>query len=386
VKLALSLLSLRPGQVGGAETYVRQLLANLPGAAAARDRLVAVMDRDVAAGLETPGWERAVVPRSARALVVERILEAATPWRSRAVERVLEGVAADVTLFPQQSVFPKRAPGRIVLTLVDVQHLELPELIPLAERVFRAAVYPRSMARADRLVAISEFTRRTVIERCGVAPDKVVAIPLGYEPRDGSSVAPTDRIAGPYLYYPAATFAHKNHAALIRSWALLHRSGAVPAKLVFTGMQTPAWTGLARLARELGVGYDVVHLGFLPFAEVRRVYAGAEAVVFPSRYEGFGIPVLEASVEFRKKVITSRLPVFDELGVPPERQVDFDAPEELRAALRLPGPTVLLRRASTWAECAKATLEVVRAVARSGASTPPPVPTKVGRREGAPPR
>ncbi len=121
---------------------------------------------------------------------------------------------------------------------------------------------------------------------------------------------------------------------------------------------------MARLARELGVGDDVVHLGFLPYADVRRVYAGAEAIVFPSRYEGFGIPVLEAAVEFRKKVISSRLPVFDELGMPPDRQIDFGDPDALLAALRLPGRTVLTRAPSTWTECARRTIEIARRVAR----------------------
>jgi glycosyltransferase involved in cell wall biosynthesis len=369
MKLAISLLSLRPGQVGGAETYVRQLVAKLPGVAEPGDLLVAVMDRDVAAAVETPGWERVVVPRSSRSVVVERILEAFTPWRARAVERAFADAGADVVLYPQQSIFPKRAPGRAVLTVVDVQHLYQPELIPAFERAFRPAIYPYSMARADHLVAISEFTRRTVLERCGVAREKVTAIPLGYEPRDASSVVPTDRVAGPYLYYPAATFAHKNHAALIRSYAALRRRGDLAAKLVFTGMQTPAWKGLARLASDLGVADDVVHLGFLPFAEIRRVYAGAEAIVFPSRYEGFGIPVLEAAVEFGKKVITSRLPVFDELGVPAERQIDFSDPGALLTALRLPGPTVLTRTPSSWEDCARRTLEVARAAARAGAGS-----------------
>jgi glycosyltransferase involved in cell wall biosynthesis len=369
VRLLLSLLSLRPGRVGGAETYVRQLVAKLPGVAAPGDRLVAAMDRDLAAALETPGWERLVLPLSARALVAERILEAATPWRARGVEDAFARVEADATLFPQQSIFPKRAPGPAVLTVVDVQHLYHPELIPPLERAFRAAIYPQGMARADHLVAISEFTRRTVLERCGIAPEKVTAIPLGYEPRDASAVLPTDRVAGPYLYYPAATFAHKNHAALIRSYAALRRRGDLAARLVFTGMQTPAWKGLLRLARELGVAGDVVHLGYLPYPETRRVYAGADAVVFPSRYEGFGIPVLEAAVEFRKKVITSRLPVFDELGVPAERQIAFDDPDALLAALRLAGPPVLARTPSTWEECARRTLEVLREVA-GGAGAP----------------
>ena len=366
MRVALSLLSLRPGQVGGAETYVRQLVAKLPGVAAPGDALVAVMDRDVAAGLETPGWERVVVPRSAARIVADRILEAFTPWRARGLERALGAIGADVTLFPQQTIFPKRAPGTAVLTIVDVQHLFHPEHIPAFERAFRAAIYPASMARAARLLTISGFVRTTVLERCGIAPAKVTAVPLGYEPRDASAVTPTDRVAGPYLYYPAATFAHKNHAALLRAYAALRRRGDLAERLVFTGLRTRVWPGLERLARELGVGEDVVHLGYLPYPETRRVYAGAAAVLFPSRYEGFGIPVLEAAVEFGRKVITSRLPVFDELGVPPERQIDFGDPEALLAALRLPGPTVLGRRPSTWKECAARTLAVLREVAPGG--------------------
>jgi glycosyltransferase involved in cell wall biosynthesis len=363
VKLALSLLSLRPGQVGGAETYVRQLVAKLPGIATPEDRLVAVMDRNVAASYETPGWERMVVPRSAARIVADRILEAFTPWRALGLERLLAEVGADVTLFPQQSIFPKRAPGRAVLTIVDVQHLYHPEHIPAFERAFRSAIYPYSMKRADHLVTISEFVRATVLERCGIAPEKVTAIPLGYQPRDASAVLPTELVKSPYLYYPAATFAHKNHAELIRSYAALRRRGDVQEKLVFTGMQTGEWPRLARLARELGLEADVVHLGYLPYPETRRVYAGAAAVVFPSRYEGFGIPVLEAAVEFRRKVVTSRLPVFDELGVPEERQIDFADPDALLAALRLPGPTVLARTPSTWEECARRTLRLAQAVA-----------------------
>lgn len=371
MRLLLSLLAFRPGRVGGAETYVRQLVARLPEAAGGGDDLVAIMDRDVEAGLQTPGWRRVVVPRSGSQIVAERILEAITPYRAIAVERAIREVAPDVTLFPQQSVFPKRAAGRAVMTVVDVQHLHHPEHIPALERLFRSAIYPSSMERADHLLAISEFTRSTVLGRCGVDAERVTAVPLGYEPRDASSVAPTSLVAPPYLYYPAATFAHKNHAALIRSYAALRRTGALGAKLVFTGMRTSAWKGLERLGRRLGVSEDVVHLGFLPYAETRRVFAGCDAVVFPSLYEGFGIPVLEAAVEFGKKVITSRLPVFDELGVPPERQIDFDDPEALRGALALPGPTLLTRRPSTWAECARRTLEVSRSVAARGRPSPP---------------
>jgi glycosyltransferase involved in cell wall biosynthesis len=364
IRLALSLLSFRAGRIGGAETYVRNLVEELPRVAGPGDRLVLVLDPELAAALETTGWERRVVPWNAPQVVRARILEALTPWRARAIERVFGEIGADVQLFPQQSIFPKRVEGRVLLTAVDVQHLYHPENIPLAERVYRRAAYPGAMRRADHVLAISEFTRSTLIERCRVPADRVTAVPLGYTARV-SRETPTDRVAGPYLYYPAATFPHKNHAVLLRSYAVLRRRGAVREKLVFTGMQTPAWPGLARLAAALGVADDVVHLGFLPYAEVRRVFAGAEAVLFPSRYEGFGIPVVEAATEFRKKVITSRLPVLDEVGVPRERQIDFEDPEALLAALRLEGPTVLERTPATWRECARRTLEVARELVRA---------------------
>jgi glycosyltransferase involved in cell wall biosynthesis len=371
VKLAMSLLSLRPGRVGGAETYVRRLLSELPKVAGPGDRLVAVMDRDVAAAVETPGWDRVVLDRSGRRVVAERLLEAFTPYRALEVERAFRACGADVTLFPQQSVFPKRAPVRAVLTVVDVQHLYHPENIPWLERAFRGAIYPHALARSEHVLAISEFTRTTLLERCGLAAERVTAVPLGHDARPAVEDAPTDRVAGPYLYYPAATFAHKNHATLLRTYAALRRRGDLDAKLVLTGMRTPAWKGLARLARELGVERDVVHLGYLPYPELRRVYAGADAVVFPSRYEGFGIPVVEAALEFRKKVVTSRLPVFDELGVPGDRQIDFADPDALLGALRSQGPTVLARPPGSWAECARRTLEVIRAVAARTTSAPP---------------
>lgn len=370
MRLAVSLLCLRPGRVGGAETYVRKLVEELPRVARDGDSLIAVLDRDLAATLETPGWERAIVQRSARRIVAERILEAFTPYRAVGIERLFREVRADVVLFPQQSMFPRRAPGPAVLTVADVQHLFHPENMARFDRIFRPAIYPYSMRRAEHLIAISEFTRRTVIDRCGIAPDAITAVHLGYEPRVGSD-RPTDRVTGSYLFYPAATFRHKNHETLIRTYAALRRRGALDARLVFTGMQTSEWKRLARLVRELGVGSDVIHLGYLPYPEVRRVFAGADAVLFPSRYEGFGIPVLEAAVEFRKKVITSRLPVFDEIGVPRDTQIDFEDPAALLAAVARPGPTILARTPSTWAECARQTLEITRRVAARASAAPP---------------
>jgi glycosyltransferase involved in cell wall biosynthesis len=361
LKLGLSLLAFRPGRIGGAETYVRKLLAELPRAARASERLLVFLDRDVAASLETPGWDRVVVDRSASGLVAERLLEAFTPYRARAVERAIAKAAPDAVLFPQQSIFPRRVACASVLTVHDLLHLGMPDVVPRAERAFRAAAYPESLARARRIIAISEATRAALLEAARVEPAKVTVVRQGFDPAPGALPGPAG-FAGPYLYFPAATFAHKGHESLIRSYAALRRRGELAARLVFSGMRTPLWRRLARLAEELGVAQDVVHVGFVPYAEVRALFAGAEAVLFPSRHEGFGLPVLEAAAQ-GKKIVTSRLPVFDELGVPQERQIDFGDPDALARALRLEGPTLLERAPATWAECAARTLDVMRAAA-----------------------
>ena len=366
MRFAVSLLGFRPGRVGGAETYLRELLRRIgPAAAAAGDEVVAVLHPEAAQGLEAPGVERLLLPRGDRALVAARLAEAFTPWRDRAAERAFAAARADATLFPQQSLFPARVAGPVVLTALDLQHLDHPEWFGPFDTRFRAAVYPRSLARADRVLAISAFTAGTLRDRCGVAPERLEVVHLGVTPPPAPPEGgwpPLPEAPPPYLYYPAATWPHKDHATLLRCYAALRRAGRLEARLVLTGARTRAWDGLERLAARLGVAGDVLHLGFRPRADLERLYAHASAVVFPSRYEGFGLPILEAAAR-GQKVVARPLPVYRELGLPAEAQIDLGDPEALARALEAPGPTVLTAPPPTWEACVEATLRALRRVA-----------------------
>ncbi|HQR29576.1 MAG TPA: glycosyltransferase family 1 protein [Anaeromyxobacteraceae bacterium] len=363
MRIALSLLALRPGQVGGAETYVRALVRHLP-AAAAGDELLLVLDRDLDRSIDAPGWTKVVMPYGARELVARRIAEAYTPWRDRRSEAALAAVRPDVTFFPQQSIFPHEAPGPAVLGVGDVQHLHLPDNFGLFDRTFRPRVYPRSMERAARIVAVSRFTARTLVEICGIPETKVDVVTHGVERRaDGARpAAPPELRAGEFLYCPAATWPHKGHDRLLRTYAALRTSGTVKGPLVLSGARTPLWEKeLLPLARRLGIAGDVRHRGFVPREEVEGLLAAARAVVFPTRYEGFGLPVVEAA-EAGARIVASRLAVFDEIGLPRENQVDFDDPVAVAAALRLPAPTRLAQAPLGWEEVARRTMEILRAV------------------------
>ena len=114
----------------------------------------------------------------------------------------------------------------------------------------------------------------------------------------------------------------------------------------------------------------VRHVGYVSYERVRRLYRGADCVVFPTAFEGFGLPVMEA-VESGKKILVSPLEVFDEIGVPKRFQIDFSDPEQLHRGLREPGATVLENPPWTWDESATATMAVLRRTAGCESSKTP---------------
>jgi len=364
MRIVVSLLNFRPGRIGGGtETLLRNLIPEL-AAIKGDDTIVAVTYRDIADEITTPGLERVVVDKSGPQIILERCLEAFTPYRAFSIERVFREVEPDVILFPQQSMFPKTPAAPAVLTVLDLQHLSFPQYFPLFDTYFRKAIYGYSLERAECLIAISDFTRMELIDLCGVASEKVVAIPLGYSPPDVSETEVSELVTGPYLYYPAASFPHKGHAVLLRTFAHLKNTIAdFDYKIVFTGQRTGYWKHLEKQIRETGIGNLVIHLGFVSFEEVNRLYRGAEAVLFPTEYEGFGLPVVE-SATFGKKTIASKLPVFDEIGLPKHYQIDFSDPKQFLEALRSDLPIELEKEVWTWARNAEETLAVFRSVGR----------------------
>ncbi len=360
MKIAISLLSFRPGKIGGAETYIRQLLAALVGLAG-DDSITLVASREVAGEFAQMGYDTAIVDAGDWHVKSARCLEAFTPYRAKFAEKAFGSVSPDVAFFPQQSIFPRAVGCPAVLTVHDVQHRVFPSNYSRLERSFRRSIYVYSLARADRIIAISASTGRMLVDLCGVPSNKVSVIQHGMCEIEPDAVGPSRRVAGKYLYYPAASFRHKGHDVLIRTFAELKRRGGFDCKLVLTGRKTAYWRKCRRLIRSLSLDDDVVHLGFVEWPEVLELYKAAEAVVFPSQFEGFGLPVLEATC-FGRKVICSRLDVFDEIGVPRQNQIDFSDPDALLSAMKL-GPLVLEKPPRSWRDAAEATLNVLRQAA-----------------------
>ena len=275
MNVGIAMLTLVPGLSGGSETYARALTAML--AREGRNSysvLAPTIAPDAGGGLPT------VVAASYRASsgTPGRIAAmAATTLRPGELRRELD--QADVVHYPLTIPLPQsRRPT--VVTLLDVQHLDLPGLFTRSERAFRRLAYDRAARRADHVIVISEWVRERAVERLGLDPRRVHAIHLGV---DRGVFTPDDTVARePFLLYPARPWAHKNHGRLLEAFSLV-RQKRPELRLVLTGVGHEPTTQ---------VGVEI--RGSVSRDELVDLYRRAAALVFPSLYEGFGLPPVEA--------------------------------------------------------------------------------------------
>jgi len=269
--IGIAALTLVPGRVGGSETYLRELLRALdPDALPFR-----LLLPPAAAGLET-GLPTVIAPGGRPQTGTARLLSMAAALADPRVRRPLADAA--VVHYPLTIPLPPSRAATIV-TLHDVQHLELPHLFGAAERAFRRLAYDRAARRAARVVVVSGFVRDRAAALLGLDPGRIQVIHSGV---DHAVFHPVRGEREPFLLYPARPWPHKNHRRLLEAFALVRRAQP-ELRLVLTGGGTHG---------PLPDGVEAA--GLVGLDELASLYRRAAAVVFPSLYEGFGQPILEA--------------------------------------------------------------------------------------------
>ena len=224
-------------------------------------------------------------------------------WRSREVRQIefLRSLDAEIVYSFPGYIHPEMLHLWQVLAVPDIQHEYLPELFGEEALRERRRIYTESIRRAELICAVSEFTRRTLIERLGTPPEKIVAVPLAADPifrpakdpaRD-EAVLRKYRLERGYLFFPAHVWRHKNHRAAVSAMSILRGRGGAPV-LVCTGEAREGQGDLERHIARCGLSERVRFLGYCPREELPSLYRNAGCLVFPSLFEGFGMPVLEA--------------------------------------------------------------------------------------------
>jgi alpha-1,3-rhamnosyl/mannosyltransferase len=290
-KIGINLLWMVPGRVGGSETYLARLLSGLAERSSELDYTLFALRPFADAHPELAKTFKVAYAPS-RGMVKSFRVAGENSWlaaQSRIRKIDLVHHAGGTIPFIRSS--------RPVLTIHDLQYLYYPEYFTTTKLRFLKTMVPRS-AEAARLVLVpSEFTRRTIIERLSIDPSIVLVVPHGISPRIAREPAREIReryeIEGPFFVYPAITYPHKNHLVLINAFARLLK--AHPGiTLVLTGAKGSMETQVAAEVRSHGIDASVRRLGYVPARDLDALYHEAVAMTFPSRFEGFGAPVLEA--------------------------------------------------------------------------------------------
>jgi glycosyltransferase involved in cell wall biosynthesis len=246
---------------------------------------------------------RSYLNRRSRALargLVERLPWVGVNFAVRPSDGTVERAGVDVIHFPIQDAFTTEVPS--IYQPHDLQHLHLPDLFSGWERARREVIYRAHCERAALVVAMTSWGRQDFIDSYRLSPEKVAVVPGGSVIREYPAPAPSDldalrgRISLPdsFLLYPAQTWPHKNHGRLLEAIARVRDESGVTIPLICPGKQTRDYGQIKELIDQLGLAETTSFPGFVSSLELRGLYELATALVFPSRFEGWGLPICEA--------------------------------------------------------------------------------------------
>lgn len=371
-RVAIDLTPLRPGgENGGAKTLTWQLLTDFKALAPDFDFLLltAEWNHDELAAFDGPGFSRlcilngrggmariqlsaSIEPRfravsspfsQRRADLLQSIrrrmplslinrLRPAVQWLKRKQSQYnrpsspllntginLTGQGIDLLFCPFTAV-PYVEPGIPVVSFIhDLQHCVYPQFFDAAEIAGRESTYEAAARRADCFICNSEYTRQTLLAQFdNIRAEQTAVIPIAVHGRLEKlgwpvSNRPT-QLPHPYLFYPANYWPHKNHRMLLTAYnALRHQRPHLNLDLVFTGAPSQEAERLQTAATQMNLADHVHFLGFLSDEALAAVYQHCQAVIYPSLYEGFGIPLLEAFT-FNKPVLCSHVTSLPEVA------------------------------------------------------------------------
>jgi glycosyltransferase involved in cell wall biosynthesis len=283
-------------------------------------------------------------------------------------------------LYHEPNFLAHRFSGPTVITAHDLSWIRFPDTHPPERVKVMNRVFPRSLQNAAHVITDAEYTRREIIEHFGVAPDRITAVPLAarpiFRPRGESECRPGLARVGlgyrSFVLCAGTLEPRKNLEFVIRTYASMPADFRARRPLVLVGMKGWLMSGLESVMQPLVASGEVRPLGFVSEEELAVLYASASMLVYPSLYEGFGLPPLEAMTSGTPVIVSDRstLPeVVGEAGI----LIDPHDTAALRGAMQQLDEdrqywerlrTASLQHAArfSWGRCAKETIAVYRSV------------------------
>jgi alpha-1,3-rhamnosyl/mannosyltransferase len=295
-RVGINLLWLVPGEVGGSEEYTVRLLSALADLGSDDVEVILYVNKRFSSAHPeiVSRFTTVVAPVSGSSRVLRVIAE--STWlaiRSRADRCALVHHAGG-TMPAVRTV-----PG--FLTLHDLQPLANPERFGLIKGSYIRFIAPRSLRRAECVVCLSHYVANDAIDRVGLPAERIRIVPCGIaDPGAAFDAQRLRELLGrfdlddhPFIIYPAITYPHKNHATLVAAFARIAEKHD-EVRLVFTGGAGSSDSVIQSTIEAYGLDSKVIRTGRVSEADLDLLYRAATMMAFPSLYEGFGLPVLEA--------------------------------------------------------------------------------------------
>lgn len=356
--------------IGGIETYVRNIVQGIGSLDPCGDYtlfLNAPLPVDAIPGAE---HMRRVVVRPEHVVVRNLITLPLAIARER------------VDLVHVQMAAPPLCPAPIVVSLHDLVHERYPQFFTRDAALQFRALVPLTVRRAAAVLTISEFSKQDIVRRYCVPPDKVTVTYCAADPafrpiHDEARLTAIRTSYGTgdrYILCVGNLEPRKNLKTLIAAYVKLRQAGAIRHKLVLVGRKAWYYDGIFAAARDSGYGDDLVFTDYVPHEDLVGLYNAADVFVYPSIFEGFGIPPLEA-MACGTPVVTSNTSSLPEVVGDAGVMVDPLDTEALASAIAtILSDDALRSRLSargrersalfSWEAAARATLDVYRRAAR----------------------
>ena len=268
-------------------------------------------------------------------------------WQVEQAQMVQSMVAAEVDLYhmPQNGLnLPKQVPFPVVVTLHDVIPYILPQTCNPAFRRRFLTQMPYIAERADRLITVSHYSKRDILRYLNIPPEKAVVVYPAPEPiyvplpqvPCGEFLEQRYGITGnPLVLYVGGFSLRKNVGLLLTAFAASLKELGPQASLVLAGRPTPEVALLKDLALELKIKDQVIYPGYVPVQHLPQFYGAADVFVYPSLYEGFGMPPLEAMACGTPAIVSHAAALAEVVGDGAWQINPYDAEELTRAIIEV---------------------------------------------------
>ena len=380
MRIAFDGTTLRPARTG-VGYYTEHLLHHLVRESA-DDEIIVVSNRPLDTTCPLPPEVRVVVSSSR----VPRIV-----WMQTIAPRLLRRLRVDVAHFTNGMV-PLALSVPTVVTIHDMSLTMFPKYHPPRRVLLNRPLVDLAARRADAIITVSESAKRDIVRLYGSQAERIhvvheAAAPSFQPVRDRAVLARVRErydLADRFILYVGTIEPRKNLPKLIEGFASRRKSGQLPHQLVCAGPYGWLSRDIEDLIDRLQIEDAVRFTGYVPFGDLAALYSLAEMFVFPSLYEGFGLPVIEA-MACGTPVVTGHVAALEEVGGGAVEQVGhLDADSLGDAMVRLAGDRQHRERLSTlgreraqlfsWERAARETLKVYRHAVNGEVAAAAPIP------------